>query len=354
MNVSNRQSKQQPARGVTLIELLVVVAILSVLTAIMIPRLRVINKDRNIREASRVVGSLLASVSARAIDEGLAGVYIERNRNFVDANGVLYAGTRMYAMRKLPPYAGDDYGDVATVVAGGGIPDQTMLVEIDIPLEQSATNSLIQIWDQMRLNNNSVIYDIIGVALGSPGKLELTLSLGLEAAITGTAVRPALAPNDYPFVIYRQPRKLESSRVDLPDGYYVDLRLSGPLVPTPSTPPTPPAWVQSSVFDSVVDGDVRLSLDKNGTINRWSVVDSSGAVVNSGIPLDAFYFFVAAQEVDASTPVADSPSAMWVSMDKSTGSVNVASNVPAPAGLTLFDKINYSRGFSKSRRSASQ
>jgi len=86
MNFSKQH--QNHRRGVTLVELLVVISILSVMTAIMIPRLRVINKDRNIREAARVVGSTLVKASNRAVNEGVAGLIAERHDNFVGANNV--------------------------------------------------------------------------------------------------------------------------------------------------------------------------------------------------------------------------------------------------------------------------
>ena len=92
--------------GVTLVELLVVITIMTIVTALIIPRVRVLNKDRNIRETSRVIGSLLASASNNAIAQGAAGVVFERNRNFVERNDdndeeVFFACTRMYLMLSL-------------------------------------------------------------------------------------------------------------------------------------------------------------------------------------------------------------------------------------------------------------
>ena len=93
--------------GITLVELLVVISILAVITAVMLPRLRTINKDRNIRESARVVGSLLAKASQNAVNDGTAGVIIERNENFVDDEGVIYGASTMYLMRKVPVFTGD-------------------------------------------------------------------------------------------------------------------------------------------------------------------------------------------------------------------------------------------------------
>jgi len=63
----------------TLIEVLVVITILSILTALAIPRLRVVNKERGMREASRVVASSFAQASQRAVNEGVSGVLLRRN-----------------------------------------------------------------------------------------------------------------------------------------------------------------------------------------------------------------------------------------------------------------------------------
>jgi hypothetical protein len=263
-------------------------------------------------------------------------------------------------MRKLPPYIGDDADKMATVAVGAG---GTMEATIDMPLEHSVAHPLIRPGDQIRLNNNSVIYEIINVAPPATGQIVLTVSLSLNPGFG--AVRPTPADGDYPYVIYRQPRKLESSRVDLPDGYYIDLRLSGPLAGIPATPPVAPDWVRGSVFDiagvtpttpSSSNGDVRLALDQNGVINRVANFDAAGNLIGTGIiPQDAFYLYVTGYDPDITGPDLQNEAAMWVTMDKSTGSVNVAYNAPPPPALTTFyDRIKYARGFGRTRRSANQ
>ena len=61
------------SRGVTLVELLVVISIMTIIFAILVPRLRAVNEDRNIREAARVVSSAFSRASSRAINDGLSG-----------------------------------------------------------------------------------------------------------------------------------------------------------------------------------------------------------------------------------------------------------------------------------------
>ena len=336
MKLSKQTINTDHPRGVTLIELLVVVAILSVLTAIMIPRLRVINKDRNIREAARVVGSTLAKASSRAVDEGTAGIIIERNENFVDSSGVRFLANRMYAMRRLPPFSGDDAESLALVTSAN--PFQ---VRIRRPLEHTTTNPLVEVGARIRLNHSSLQYEITDVDdSSSPGGIILTLSLGLN----GLPVRPVLQQGaSVPYVITRLPRRLESSQVDLPSGYVIDLRFSGPL------------GASGSVFNqgTAADESVQLFFAEDGSIDRFAYTVNGAPV--SGIPTDAFYFFVSEYDPEeAPFPLSlSNPAAMWVTADRASGSVNVGYNAPPPAGLTARQAIQHARGLSVDRRSAS-
>ena len=352
MNLSKQHQRNH--RGVTLVELLVVISILSVMTAIMIPRLRVINKDRNIREAARVVGSTLVKASNRAINEGVAGLIIERHDNFVDANNVHYAGTRMYIMRRLPPFAGDDPESVAKVGAVGEL-GKTMQIFIPIPLEHTEANPLIRIDDLVRLNHNSVRYRVQNVRrVGN--NLLLVLALGIE----GDSIRPVLQKDALvPYVVYRQPRKLESSRVELPNGYFIDLRLSGPLVPTPSSPPMPPDWIRGSVLDANLDprpevDDIRLFFNSHGAVERFT---ATAGVPSSPIPRGPFYFYVTNYDPDLSTDAIQSlqnPAGMWVTIDNATGSTNVAYNAPPLPTLPIYNQIQFARNIGKTKQSANQ
>lgn len=344
MKFSKQNMKPTRTQGVTLIELLVVVAILSVLTAIMIPRLRVINKDRNSREAARIVGSMLSQVSNRAINEGSAGLIIERNPNFVDANGVSFAGVRMYAMRRIPPFTGDDLESPATIVSSNST---SMTISIPRPLEHTATNPLVQVHDLIRLNHNSVRYRVLDVN-ATPATLILRLALGLKPGYG--AIRPTLTTGaEVPYVVYRQPRKLESSRVDLPDGYFIDLRFSGPLVPTDPTAPRE----RGSVFDLVTPGTVHLYFGGDGGIDRYTFINNGGTAIND-VARDAFYFFITAYEPNSTLSPLYSPSNLWVVADHSTGSVNVTDHAMPPTTLSKFNRIQYARGFGKTRQSANQ
>lgn len=243
----------------------------------------------------------------------------------------------MYQMRRLPPFSGDDFGSLATVLKSSAT---ALAITIPRPLEHADSHPLVQMHDEVRLNHSSVRYRVIDVnGKEIPGKLVLSLSLGLNAGFG--AIRPSLSlGTTVPYVIYRQPRKLESSRVDLPDGYLIDLRFSGPF----------------GVFNqvnTVADDSVRLFFDSNGAIDRYTYVDSSDRLI-SNVVQDAFYFYVAAYELESTAEPILSPSNMWVSIDRSTGSINVAYNAPPPTTLTPAEAIQYARGFGKLRSTADQ
>lgn len=135
--------------GLTLVELLVAIAILSIVVALIVPRLRLVNKERNIREAARVVGSVFSAARDRAVAEGCAGVIIERNVNFVsqtpDGNQVYFAGTRLAPIRFKAAYSGDFDSDFAMfyrfVPSGGG--EEELRGMIPMPLDHDNQSPVI-------------------------------------------------------------------------------------------------------------------------------------------------------------------------------------------------------------------
>ena len=130
-------------QGFTLIEMLVVLGIVVTLVALLVPRIRTINDQRGVREASRVVGSKFATASQRAVIDGIAGVRIERNPNFLVNSGLSetlqYASTRISLLREVPNYTGDSLNATATVVVSSL--DQPV-VSIPVPIEQASLQIL--------------------------------------------------------------------------------------------------------------------------------------------------------------------------------------------------------------------
>jgi len=281
------------SRGVTLVELLVVVTILSIIFAVLIPRLRAVNEDRNIREAARVVASAFSSASARAINDGTAGLMIVPNRNFQQAtfdnfendgfDAPYFAGTRIFQMRRLPPYVGDDQNAMATIASG-------TTVTISVPFEHdegaggdgivdtdddTEPRLIVQVNDEIRLNNSSYRYRITRVNPPPPGPRTGTLTLTIAL---GSAPRLQSVGAMVPFVIHRQPRRLDSSLVELPDGYIIDLRYSGPVLPG-----TDAGSARAGTFfnqnQTVADGgepsSIVLQFDITGGVSRMFFVDTN-------------------------------------------------------------------------------
>ena len=324
--------------GITLVELLVVISILGVLTAVMLPQLRMINKDRNLRETARVVGSMLAKASQNAINDGTAGVIIERNENFVDDDGVLYGGTTMYLMRKVPPYAGDG---AAGSKANLAIVLDDYVVRIAIPLEPK----MILQNDFISFGTGSTKYRILNDPSG--GILQLDSGLG-GGILPPLPITDGQTPS-LPFIVHRQPRKLASSRVDLPDGFLVDMRYSGPVDRN----------TQKSIFDVVVPEDylsrtVQIIFDSRGAVDRFYF--HNGTQIDWRIPRTPLYFYISEYETDPlpNDGVLDSPANLWVTLNHNTGATNVADSTVPTIGNNLGDRIYSARDIAQGFQSSSQ
>jgi prepilin-type N-terminal cleavage/methylation domain-containing protein len=207
----NQQLKTKP-KGFTLVEILVVLVIATVVISIAIPRIRAVNKERNIREAARVVGSAFANASQRATIDGVAGVRITRNANF-DQGGVQFAATEISLLRAVPSYTGDTEDAALTAVDEGA-----STVTIDRPFEQDDLE-IIRAGDSISFGSSSVRYRISSVS--TSGALVLSLDR------SGTNDYLPMPPDESKFVIHRLPRLLRSSTSDLPAGHIIDLRYSG-------------------------------------------------------------------------------------------------------------------------------
>jgi len=369
--------------GFTLIEVLVVISILAVLTALLIPQLRMVNKERVSRESARVVASFFTQASQRAVIDGSSGVLLERNPNFADGLGYSYAVTGMSLLRAVPNFAGDQIID-SVVGVGGGAGDD--IVAIPLPLEQ-AELEIVKAGDRISFNGSSVEYTIEAVMPDGGGLLQLDLDLAGQKsylpapnAADGILARAAAQtpPVTIPFVIRRLPRPLKSSFTELPRDHLIDLRFSGftmldsgynrlltPVDPT-TTPVTsrlrtsvPMQFVRNVLEPhprgpsanglNLVDfglSDVAILFGPDGEVDRMVLLAQDGldnTVVFQRPLIDNLRLFVAEAELDdpngtiaALNPI-NSASNLWVSVSKNSGAANVGYNVAPATQLSIFD-----------------
>ena len=359
--------QQRQRSGMTLIELLVAISILVIIAAILVPQLRFASADRNIREASRTVASLFAEASQRAINEGVSGVVIERNPNITDATGA-YAGTSMFILREVPPYIGTGVSDQAeyiqtSTVQFPDVPEPEDLVNVfnpdrplnsfDIWIPAPFEDGIVQAGDQISFNGQPIRLNIVSVTPEThiADSSEDVLRLGVAFANTFVAnnLPMQFVPDDNnntrvtigDFIVHRQPRKLVSSRIDMPTGYLVDLRLSGEvdvftganlftLDPrTTVTPPDPP-------------NSVAVLFNGRGSVDRYVFTDFpiSNPVPTRvcALPTQPVYLLVREYSTDDGgetiQSVLSSERQMWVTVELTTGAANVISGVGVNGAFT--------------------
>jgi prepilin-type N-terminal cleavage/methylation domain-containing protein len=362
MSKKTQQPRQSIRSAFTLIEILVVVSILVIMTALLVPRLRMVTKERNIREAARVVGSMFTQASQRAVTDGVSGVVLQRNDNFT-AGGYLYAATRLGILREVPDFTGDQVGSVATAVSPG-------LVSIPYPLEQQELE-IVKAGDSIRFGISSVSYQIIKVnelPSATPPVLNLVLA-GAEGA--NYLPDPGVFTGGTPagtrsYSIERLPRLLKSSVIDMPDGHIIDLRFSGcqtldsgyqfavdtlrggltPQFPINVIEPNP-RKIEVDAANTIVEfgettvemfrpSDVVLLFDEQGKFDqivfRQSYTTTGGTIATSAFlrtPQSPFFAFVAPSELDATVnPLVDENS-LWVSVSNTSGVSNIGYNNPS-------------------------
>ncbi len=325
MKTTNRK------QGFTLVEILVTLVIATVVLTIAIPRIRAVNKERNIREAARAVGSAFANASQRAKIDGLAGVRITRNSNFTQGE-FQFAATEISLLRAVPNFTGDQEGAEIT-------DSSTNSVEIDEPFEQ-ASLSIVKTGDSISFSNSSVKYRISNITGMGSGSLTLTLDRGYGNYMPMPAFDPGPGATNPSYVIHRLPRILRSSKTVLPNGYIVDMRFSGfEVLDELATSQL------TRVFQPILPGpitnnfSVDVIFDEEGSIDRVMYVDTvtdptNNQTVATRTPLGPLYFFVteAPNSMDMSEPVASQDeTSLWVTVSSLSGSTNVGYNNSAPS-----------------------
>ena len=372
--------------GFSLVELLVTITIMVILLSLLIPNIRTVTKDRNAREAARTVSSLFSTASQRAATDGIAGVVLFRNPNFVLDDGdptttdFQFAVNRMALLRSVPDYAGDFTGATAIISTTTPAPvstpvppvDQQVVISIPLPVEQLDL-SLVSPGDRISFNNNRFDYPITNVnPMLAAGVLDVTIRIGppVPSALslpnpTAFFTAAAAAGTGVPFVVKRSPRVLTSSTLELPSDLIVDLRFSGfnstdSVIPGGSAvvPGNAPGF-DSTVFEPVpLEPDVLGAIDvpflnrniailfgEDGQLDQMGQVTAQGGIqyAHTSRALGPLFLFVS--EYDATSISSGnevnpllSDTNLWVSVSNTTGAVNVGYNDPTGiTGLSLGD-----------------
>lgn len=336
MKNTNTFSKSSQ-RGFTLVELLVVLVLATVVLSIAIPRIRAVNKERNIREAARVVGSAFATASQRASIDGIAGVRLTRNPNFVDGFGYQFAATQISLLRNVPGFSGDQLNSAIgnAVDEAAGAP--YFNIDIDLPFEQDEL-SVVRAGDTISFNTSSMKYRIHGVHPREDENSTVNdakMRLELERGTNNYLPEPTDNAN---FTIHRQPRILKSSLATLPDNFIIDLRFSGFEVMDAGDPSIPLPPQLTTVFEPLLVHDIEFIFDEEGGIDRMFYKNAAGATVATRVPLGPVNLFIteSPESVDVTEEVATtSDIGLWVSVSSNTGSTNIGYNNSASSrGLT--------------------
>ena len=368
---------QRGRSGMTLIELLVAISILVIIAAILVPQLRFASADRNIREASRMVASLFAEASQRASNEGVSGVVIERNPNITDGTGA-YAGTSLFILREVPPYIGTGTVGSGSVTGSGAVqyvqaspvsfpmqpqnlnefdPDNPSAPFDDIWIPAPFEEGIVQAGDQVSFNGQSLRLTIVSLIEETHFDGSPVLRLELQPPepdsfvagnipplnITDNSGSSQLTIGSGGFTVHRQPRRLVSSRIDLPTGYLVDLRLSGEH----NTSGTSVFSLdpRATVTPDTVPNSVGLLFNGRGEVDRYLFTDAAG-VRQRTIPTQPVYLMVREYSADEGGEtiqnVLSSENQMWVTVDATTGAANVLSGLGV-AFTTLPDALEDAR-----------
>jgi prepilin-type N-terminal cleavage/methylation domain-containing protein len=270
--LSNTRSdrSQQAKRGITLLELLIVMVILLMVTAAAIPVMAPALRNRQMREATRLVSAYLGAARARSVQTGRpVGVMVER----FDGNAF---ALQLSQVEVPPPYSGDINNAVAQVsitspvATAGETPNTAQSLTYFNSLYNSVTHTMSAVWfvaqvdptvfnnrlvrvgDRIQFGQRGYTYTIYGPdttpadgvidSTGGPINLDIAYVYPDNAAYTRslTPARPLIdnvrfpwetapplpVPQPVSYRIFRQPVRTTAPPLVLPDGIVIDLSVS--------------------------------------------------------------------------------------------------------------------------------
>lgn len=213
-------ARHEGRRGMTLVELLVAVTIITVLMAVSIPLVRYSLESDKVREGSRLVNMMLAAARTRAIERGWpSGIWIQRS----EANP--NAAFEIFNCDSAAPYLGDttdarvSISDTDPTVPG---PDTAVF---DLGCDSIIRN--VKVGDIIRFNRTGHYFDIYDVNYTPTANSFGYARFRKLSSVPESVPPPVTSGTGLQFEVLGQPKRLNSSPLQLPDGIVVDLRHSG-------------------------------------------------------------------------------------------------------------------------------
>lgn len=371
----HRRFKRYRNSGLSLVELLVVIAIVTVILGFMVPQLRTMTKERGIRAAATMLATALNEAAGQARVEGYAAIELVRNRNVFRTprmqdnslgDNIHYA---CYSVRRLSapePYFGNDTGDEAEVKAlvndpplGSTDPDR-IVIDIPTPLD---TNLVLSAGCVIKLGDNPCRYQVTnvnGVPAPNPAlpplpppalnhsRLVVTRAIYQPYPESGSrhsfrVDRPAAATNNLNSAIIDDS---DVTDIVLPNGYFLNLNYSGPLVTRDTCDFTWTAF--SEAFGAALNAEsIVIEFGPSGGVAQiWTNGLTSGGPVL--VPNSAIQFCLAADSerhtfdlsgtqqmpksyyqfgsASAGPDLLNEPDVLWVTLNHLTGRVNIGEN----------------------------
>ena len=336
--------------GFTLIELVVTIAILLVVAVIIIPSVRMMNKDRKVHDTARVIGSVFSAARERAAVDGSAGVEIVPLANASGGFNVPNMGMAIYQLRAIPPYIGDTADHLATVVINNVALDELTPGDATVsfvrpnpvpppPLNLTPLSIMAGTGDYIEFGHSGIQYEIIGAPLDQGIQIRLPFMVPAP---------PELVDVGIPFKIYRQPVRMESSVVRLPRNLFLNLSwsgfgMSGEQFGWNGVLPIPPANASTTVW-----------FNRDGSIDRAYDRDA-GTMVRVDGPLYLLMSTGEGDEIDVTALGAqryiEDDNNLWIVVDHRNGGVTLGAIAELGTAATLAERITASRSLAKNRRS---
>jgi type II secretory pathway pseudopilin PulG len=387
-------------------EMLIVIVILAAITSVMIPVMVSASDSRRIREAARLVNTMLSSAQSRAIASGRSvGVLFQPIRNKQGASVNPMAAMDLYLVESPPPYAGDTASSVVKLkvmkvtiaTAAGPQPAWDATITPNFPADYGWT--LVRPGDLIRFNFRGETFALdpgdqnANVPLPRPpipltiiptDKSRVVYDKKQNPHLTDPTVLPALATGpggvNVSFQVFRQPVKTMDPPVQLSDGAAVDLYFSGiDIAPLGTNPPT------ACVLGSLVNGTAAnfppciVTFSQDGRVDQayFGASRTGGSPMNMQVrPLTGVYILVGKVDRIPNTEIPNplnfsgpnepppnylDPDCRWVSVTRQSGLVTTTETVrvnnPAAISGTLnpqnVQDIMTSRRYATSNQASS-